>query len=97
MTAHSHTAPSKMTLRALAAGLLLAAPLVAAAAPGSDLDRLSGTDDILGAAPVPQEPAEADPPGPPTDTDPVPLDGGLSLLALAGAGYAAKRLRARRA
>ena len=31
------------------------------------------------------------------DAPPVPIDGGLSLLALAGAGYAAKRLRARRA
>lgn len=31
------------------------------------------------------------------DPPPVPVDGGLSLLALAGAGYAARRLRKRRA
>ncbi len=35
------------------------------------------------------------PPTPPSAPDPVLLDGGLSLLALAGAGYAAKRLRDR--
>ena len=36
-------------------------------------------------------------PGPPGDDDPtfIPVDGGLSLLALAGAGYAAHKLRRR--
>lgn len=37
------------------------------------------------------------PPNPPAPPAPVPLDGGLTLLALAGAGYAAKRLKDRRA
>ena len=34
-------------------------------------------------------------PSPPGDPSPVPVDGGLALLALAGAGYAAHRLRRR--
>lgn len=37
-----------------------------------------------------------DGPGLPGTPAAVPLDGGLSLLALAGAGYAAKKLRDRR-
>lgn len=37
--------------------------------------------------------AQPPPPGAPA---PVPLDGGLGLLALAGGAYAAKRLRDRR-
>ena len=37
-----------------------------------------------------------DGPGLPGTPTPVPLDGGLGLLALAGAGYAAKKLRDRR-
>ena len=36
-----------------------------------------------------------DGPGLPSAPAPVPLDGGLGLLALAGAGYAAKKLRDR--
>ena len=39
--------------------------------------------------------AAVDGPGIPSAPAPVPLDGGLSLLALAGAGYAAKKLRDR--
>ena len=35
-------------------------------------------------------------PGPPDDPSRVPVDGGLTLLALAGAGYAARRLRSRK-
>ena len=35
-------------------------------------------------------------PCPPTGAPAVPVDGGLALLAIAGAGFAAKRLRARR-
>ena len=89
------------TLRLLAAGLLLSAPLAAVAAPGggSDLDRLSGTQALIpqAAGDDAPPPDEAMPPGAPPDATPVPLDGGLSLLALAGAGYAAKRLRKRRA
>ncbi len=42
-----------LSLRLLAAGLLLAAPLAASAAPtgGSDLDRMSDTGGILGRPP----------------------------------------------
>ncbi|CAN5613410.1 hypothetical protein BH23BAC4_BH23BAC4_16750 [soil metagenome] len=39
----------------------------------------------------PPEAANAPPPPPPPEQ--VPIDGGLGLLALAGAGYAVKRLR----
>ena len=87
-------------LRLLTAALVLAAPLVASAAPGgSDLDRLSETGTVLRSDVQPEAPGpldEAAPPAPPPDAAPVPLDGGLSLLAIAGAAYAAKRLRARR-
>lgn len=79
---------------------MLAMPMSASATPpgGSDLDRLSGTQALIPQASDDAPPAdEAAPPGPPPDAPPVPLDGGLSLLALAGAGYAAKRLRKRRA
>ena len=55
------------------------------------------------AAPSPSNPYEATEstaasmgPGVPPQPAAVPLDGGLSLLALAGAGYAAKKLRDRR-
>ena len=34
-------------------------------------------------------------PGLPSTPDPVPLDGGLGLLALAGGAYAARKLRQR--
>ena len=34
-------------------------------------------------------------PDPPDDPSRIPVDGGLTLLALAGAGYAARRLRSR--
>ena len=41
----------------------------------------------------------ADPPGlgNPGSPDPIPVDGGASLLAASGIGYAVKRLRAKRA
>lgn len=87
-------------LRLLTAALVLAAPLVASAAPGgSDLDRLSETGTVLRSEVQPEAPGPLDElvPPPPPDAAPVPLDGGLSLLAVAGAAYAAKRLRARRA
>jgi len=38
-------------------------------------------------------PGAFDPPDLPSNPPPVPVDGGLVLLALAGAGYAARRLR----
>ena len=45
----------------------------------------------------PLAPAKGNPitnqPDLPDDPSPVPVDGGLSLLALAGAGYAARKLR----
>lgn len=85
--------------------LLLLAPLAASAAPGdSDLDWLSGTDGIVGPSVSPGS-LSSDPDGRasrlaadpvvPADNPAVPIDGGLSLLALAGAGYAARRLRRR--
>ena len=86
-------------LRLLTAALVLAAPLVASSAPGgSDLDRLSETGAVLRSDVQPEAPGPLDEavPLPPPDAAPVPLDGGLSLLAVAGAAYAAKRLRARR-
>ena len=73
----------------LVAALLLAAgPLAAqsvpdwAAAPSSDASTVD-SESKLGPGPPPPPPP---PPG-------VPVDGGLALLALAGAGYAARRLR----
>ncbi len=98
-----------LSLRLLAAGLLLATSF-SASAQDSSLDRLSGTEAVLGSsgssvgtdAPTAGRVCNgvetgSSAPCPPPDAPPVPLDGGLSLLALAGAGYAAKRLRARRA
>jgi hypothetical protein len=38
-------------------------------------------------------PGAFEPPDFPPDPAPVPVDGGLALLALAGAGYAVRRLR----
>ena len=92
-------------LRLLTAALVFASPLVASAAPGdSDLDRLSETSTYASPEtdPLPIGGEDAvgpcgNAPCPPADAPPVPLDGGLSLLAIAGAAYAAKRLRARRA
>ena len=46
-------------------------------------------------APVPVQEDAVMPPEPPVTPAPVPLDGGLSLLALAGAGLAAHALRRR--
>ena len=82
--------------------LLAFAPVASATAQGegSDLDRLSSTDGILGdasRAATQPETFDAAPPGPPPEAPPVPLDGGLMLLAIAGAGYAARRLRTKRA
>ena len=96
-------------MRLLLTGILFTVALAPspAAARDSDapsaLDRrgdtggLGETDGVLGAAPS-GAPAEDDlaPPSPPVDAPPVPVDGGLVLLAAAGAGYAARRLRARR-
>ena len=97
-------------LRVLAVVLLAVSPFAASSAQddGSDLDRLSESATFSSAAsdPAPQPLAGricngvetgSTAPCPPPDAPPVPLDGGLSLLAVAGAAYAAKRLRARRA
>lgn len=43
--------------------------------------------------PAQDEAITNDPPNLPGDRTPIPVDGGLSLLALAGAGYAARKLR----
>jgi len=101
----------RLTLLALLVVVSASASAPAAQDGGSDLDRLSNTEGVLGEArQAPEAPAGEvggricngvetgnDFPCPPDDAPPVPIDGGLSLLALAGAGYAAKRLRARRA
>lgn len=99
-----------MFVRSSLFALALALPVAVSAGPtqnpGSDLDRLSSTEAVGSSgemlesrsAPVGSTSLdEAVPPPPPPDAPPVPIDGGLSLLAIAGAGYAAKRLRARRA
>ncbi|HEX8299294.1 MAG TPA: hypothetical protein VF594_09065 [Rubricoccaceae bacterium] len=93
--------------RFIALLLLLIAPFAGTTAQGrSDLDRLSETSAYTSPeespSPVGGEDALAcgdpgSPPCPPPDAPPVPVDGGLSLLALAGAGYAARRLRRARA
>ena len=83
--------------------LLVLAPAASAAGQGegSDLDRLSSTDGILGGASRKAAPStetqDALPPGTPAPAPSVPVDGGLVLLAVAGAGFAARRFRARRA
>ena len=90
-----------LLLRVLAVVLLAVSPFAASSAQddGSDLDRLSETGTVLRSDVQPEAPGPLDEavPPPPPDAAPVPLDGGLSLLAIAGAAYAAKRLRARRA
>lgn len=80
--------------------LFVALLLPLAASTQSDLDRLSGTPGFerpqaaaraAEATPTPGGGAP-NPGGGPTQ---VPVDGGLTLLALAGTGYAAKKLRDR--
>ena len=44
---------------------------------------------------APEALAQPNPPGSGGSVTPVPLDGGLGLLALAGGAYAARRLRAK--
>ena len=84
----------------LAALVLLAAPAAGAQGlPQSLPDWLQpqsaqGPDDPPGFPGTPGGPQG--PPGFPSAPEPVPIDGGLSLLALAGAGYAVHRLRGRR-
>ncbi len=54
---------------------------------------------LLFAGPAPAQDFAPDPPSPPAPADPtedpIPLDGGITLLAAAGAGYALHRLRKR--
>jgi hypothetical protein len=52
-----------------------------------NLEQPSGRDQLPSQSPGPI--TNAPPPG----GEPIPIDGGLSLLALAGAGYAARKLR----
>ncbi|MEM6326560.1 MAG: hypothetical protein AAF791_05525 [Bacteroidota bacterium] len=56
----------------------------------------SGSTAETSEAPVAEERMGPGPPPPPPPPPGVPIDGGLGLLALAGAGYAAHRLRRRR-
>ncbi len=48
------------------------------------------------AVPAQAQPGTGGPTGGPTGPDPVPLDGGISLLLAAGVGLGLKRLRRRR-
>ena len=80
---------------------LLAAPLAAHA---QGLDGLMTTPGFDAPQPEAAAPPTPNGPGTPLPGGPggngpvqVPVDGGLTLLALAGAGYAAKKLRHRRA
>ncbi len=94
--ARSPIPDSDMTLRSLAAlALLMAAPAAFAAGPQSVPSWASPSASAV--APTEQATNMMPPPNPPTPPAPVPLDGGLTLLAVAGAGYATKKLRARRA
>lgn len=89
-----------MILRTLGAALCLGLPLSAVAQ-----TNLQPLPDWLtpqaSEAPTPGGPSTPgfSPPGGDAccDPPPVPVDGGLSLLALAGAGYAVRQLRRRRA
>ena len=83
--------------------VLLAAPASYAASGGpldggSALDRMGSTDGVLGSSSKSKDATEFAGPGappPPPDAPAVPVDGGLTLLALAGAGYATRKLRTR--
>jgi hypothetical protein len=104
--------PSMTHALALLLALAFSAAAAATARPvtgGTVLDRLGDTEGVLGtpAADVPSDtPVEgrvcdgvetgSNGPCPPPTAPPVPVDGGLGLLAVAGAGYAARRLRAQR-
>lgn len=74
--------------------LMSAAPVALAAGPGSTPDWASPA---VPATPPDNNMGPGVPPNPPTAPPAVPVDGGLTLLALAGAGYATKKLRARNA
>ena len=81
-----------MTLRTLCAALLLFGTVAVTAQTVPDW---AGGE----TASAPEETQAEKGPGPPPPPPPppgVPLDGGLGLLALAGAGYAAHKLRRRR-
>jgi hypothetical protein len=85
-----------MTLRSLVTlSLLLVAPAASAAGPQSLPDWASPSATAAPAPTADMTPGTPSPPQPPAEPPAVPLDGGLSLLALAGAGYATKKLRAR--
>ena len=85
-----------MILRTLGFALCLGLPLVV----GAQTNVQPLPDWLTPQAPTPDAapPPSFSPPGDACcDPPPVPVDGGLSLLALAGAGYAARHLRKRRA
>ena len=75
-----------LSLALLGAAMLLATP--------SQADDIGLPDWAAPAEPVATAPASiVAPPTPQEAPAAVPLDGGLALLALAGAGYAARKLR----
>lgn len=85
-----------MTVRSLCAlALLLAAPAAFASSGAQSVPDWAAPQAAAPAAPSALN--NVAPPNPPAAPAPVPVDGGLALLAIAGAGYATKKLRARRA
>ena len=77
---------------ALAAVLFASAPAAADDTGGLPAWAQPSAPAAAPAAPMPPNPGTGDPGGTPA----IPIDGGLSLLAAAGAGYAVNRLRKRR-
>lgn len=81
--------------------LLLSLATLLVAAPGALAQRLPSWAEAPPPAVAPPEGESTGAESPPNwgsidlpdDPDPIPVDGGLALLALAGAGYAARRLR----
>ena len=74
--------------------LLLAAALAVAPAAAQELPAWASPS--APTPPPPAAPMETNPGVPGNGDQQVPVDGGLSLLAAAGAGYAVNRLRRRR-
>ena len=81
-----------LLVRAVFACCVVAALLVAVPAVAQEMPAWAAPQQLPDDPPPQQRPAMPDGP---TLYDPLPLDGGLALLALAGAGYAVRRLRRR--
>ncbi|MEL7361016.1 MAG: hypothetical protein AAFN13_03015 [Bacteroidota bacterium] len=84
---------ARLRLRVLVVCFGLGSALTATAQslPDWAAPRSSPTD-----VPVGDDPPTTDAPGLPAEPTQVPVDGGLGLLALAGAGYAARKLHMQR-